>query len=307
MNKSHYQTPRTLNLITLLVILIVFAVSSSVFAGELDFKIPDEGNKQILKLNDGSSVVGTITEVSDTEIEFQTDMGLLTIEKSSIKEITEVPKSDFKGGQYWYPNPNQTRLFIGPTGRMLKQGEGYLSDVWVFFPSVAYGLTDNITMGFGITLFPGVDFEDQLKYFTPKLGIEISDHLDFAVSALIMSIPFSTTDISGEDDTDNTTIGTLFGVGTFGSADHSFTLGLGYGFVDDELADKPVVLVGGETRISRKISIVTENWVFPGDADPIISGGIRLMGERMAIDFAYMRSLSDDAWSIPYLDFVYNF
>src|SRR5687768_16544543 len=40
---------------------------------------------------------------------------------------------------------DDTRLFLAPTGRPLRGGEGYFSDHWIFFPGLAYGVSDNFT------------------------------------------------------------------------------------------------------------------------------------------------------------------
>ena len=36
---------------------------------------------------------------------------------------------------------------------MLKKGEGYFSDYELFFPGIAYGVTDNVTIGGGFGSF----------------------------------------------------------------------------------------------------------------------------------------------------------
>ena len=174
---------------------------------------------------------------------------------------------------------------------MLKKGEGYYQNFWVLFSSVSYAFTDNITVGVGTTTIPEVSF----YYFTPKVGVAATENLDFAVGALILKIP-------------DHTAGILYGVGTYTGNDVDFTLGLGYGFAADELADKPMVTVGFEKRISRRTAFISENWVFPGFDDPLFSYGIRFFGESMAVDVAFYNTFSGISFpGFPYLDFVYNF
>ncbi len=70
----------------------------------------------------------------------------------SVFEITEVKlvsEDRFKEGKYWFPNPNATRLFFAPTARMLKKGEGYFADYFIFFPTFTFGVTNNFTLGGG--------------------------------------------------------------------------------------------------------------------------------------------------------------
>jgi len=231
-------------------------------------------------------------------------MGEMTIAKAKIREVKEVPVSSMKGGQYWFPNPNRTRLYLGPTGRMLKKGEGYFTDFYVFFPGVAFGVTDNITLGGGVSLIPGLDVDHQLFYFTPKVGFKPSENLDLAASLIMVRVP------GGDLDVDKPKfVGVLFGTGTIGNDANSLTFGVGFGYADTELADKPAVNLGGELRIARRLSLVSENWVFPEVDNPLISYGVRFFGENLAVDLALFNVLGEDAIfpGVPFIDFVWNF
>ncbi|UCC45686.1 MAG: hypothetical protein JSU65_07135 [Candidatus Zixiibacteriota bacterium] len=298
-------------------LLIAFAHANSM-ANEGDItqnlKIPEPGNRQIIKLDDGSTLVGEITSVGPNEIRFKANIGEISIEIARIREITEVSSDRFRGGQYWFPNPNRTRLYFGPTGRTLKAGEGYFSDYMLFFPGISYGLTDFVTIGGGMSVFPGLGMDKQLFYFTPKVGVSAGDKFALAVSALIVRVPVDVdddddADVDDDDEEDRAFVGLLFGSATMGSLDHSLTLGLGYGFVEDSLADKPAVVLGGETRISRRMSLVTENWLFPSADDWLISYGARFFGEKIAVDLAFATVTGEDAFfpGIPWVDFVVNF
>jgi hypothetical protein len=161
-------------------------------------------------------------------------------------------------------------------------------------------------MGIGITIFPGIGMDNQFLFFTPKVGFPAGENLDFAVGALAFQTPDFDED---DDDDDSYLIGVLYGSGTVGSADNSLSLSLGYGFVEDEMANKPLVIFGGEWRVARRMSLVTENWVIP-EVDPVvISYGARFFGEGIAIDLAFLNVANEDAIfpGIPYIDFVYNF
>jgi len=265
-------------------------------------RIPDEGLVQILNLKDGSNLIGRITEIKETEINFKTELGLLTIPIVNIKKIKEVPASSIKEGKYWFPNPNSTRLFFAPTGRMLKKGEGYFSDYYLFFPSITYGVTDNISIGAGMSIVPGLSIGEQIYYFTPKIGVKTAKNLNFAAGALLVNVP----DL---DDDNPSLVGILYGVANFGTPDKSLSAGLGYGFVEGDFAEKPMAMIGGELRISSRMSFVTENWIFPGLDQPLISYGIRFFGEKLSVDLALINFLGEDAIfpGVPYIDFVFNF
>ncbi|MCP4685344.1 MAG: hypothetical protein GY867_07835, partial [bacterium] len=222
---------------------------------------------------------------------------------------------------YWFPNPNKTRLLVGPTARTLEAGQGYFADLWLFFPGVYYGVTDNFTIGAGISIFPGVD--DQLYYIVPKYGFAASEDIDLAVSIFVFRLWNETACLG---------IGSM----TYGSDDRSLTCGLGLAWNDGGMADKPAATLGGEYRVSRNISLVGESWFIPGEIDEgeLVMGAVRFFGEKLSVDLglAYAvdnkgdRDLADDidydvdgydiedydtsydatTW-VPYIDFVYNF
>jgi len=256
-------------------------------------------NVQIIETTDGSRHVGRIVSVNDETIGFETDLATIEIPRSKIVSINEVPASSFVNGQHWFRNNNATRLFFAPTGRMLRKGEGYFSDYYLILPGMAYGLTDHFTIGGGLSIIPGIDLNEQIYFITPKMGYSPTDRFHLAAGALLLKLPVD----------DNKSAGIFYGVGTYGSPDLSLTAGVGFGFVDGNLSDKPMLMVGGEARISRRISLVTENWIFPGVDDPAISYGVRFFGEKLSVDLALINTIGDEAIfpGIPYIDFVFNF
>ncbi len=265
-------------------------------------RIPDEKSVQILTLEGGSTIIGRISEIKETDILFESDAGSLTIAIDKISEVKEVQASLIKAGKYWFPNPNATRLFFAPTGRSLNRGEGYVADYYIFFPMIAYGVTDRISLGGGGSLFPGAGIKNQILYFTPKVGLLRGEKLNLAAGILLAKMPGFWAD-------EAQITGILYGVGTFGPPDACVTAGLGYGFEGAEFATKPMVMLGGELRASRRLSFVSENWIFPGADEPLVSYGIRLFGETMSVDLGFITALGENALipGLPYIDFVFKF
>lgn len=274
--------------------------------------IPDSNHVQIITTHDKSIMIGRILEINEQEIRFKADFGELSIPIDKIANIEMVSIATMKDGVYWFPNPNATRLFFAPTGRMLKKGDGYFADYYLLFPAFAYGLTNNITIGGGMSLIPGLDFDKQIFYFTPKIGLKASDSFNLGIGALIIKIPDwdEDEDINPEDKAARSPlVSLLYGVTTLGSTNSSLTFGMGYGFVDDEPADHPMFMIGGEHRISRRLALVSENWIIPGADNPLVSFGVRFFGEKISVDLALLNTIGKEAIfpGIPYVDFVFNF
>lgn len=294
----------------LILVLIIFCLPLSASGQEKavskdSLKIPPPGITQILTLHDSSTLIGQITEIGDNDIKYKTNMGELTIAIADIKNIKDIPSDSIHKGSYWFENPNATRLYFAPTARMLKKGEGYFSDYYLFFPGVAYGVSDKLTLGGGMSIFPGVDINNQIFFLTPKFALKSSQRSNLAVGALIMALP----DLDDDDDDDSPVIGVVYGVGTRGGPDGAITLGLGYGFVNDDLAENPTLMIGGEKRFAKRMSFVSENWILPGIDQPLISYGVRFFGEGLSIDLALASPLGEDFIfpGVPWLDFVFNF
>lgn len=258
----------------------------------------DSTELQILTLRGGSTLIGRITAIGADSLTIDASVGRVSLPIASVIEARTVSADRMKEGEYWFPNPNATRLFFAPSGRMLERGDGYVSDYEVFFPGAAYGVTDNVSIGGGMSLFPtGID--KQLYYFTPKIGGEVHENVNLALGALVVGgIP------------DESTVGIVYGVGTFGPPDASITAGVGYGFAGTTIASNPVAMIGGELRVARNIALVTENYVIAStnSANPLFSYGVRLMGEKMTVDLAlFNASGSGTGIGFPYVDFVFKF
>ena len=199
----------------------------------------------------------------------------------------------------WFTHPNPTRLFFAPTARMLKKGEGYFSDILIFFPGISYGIYDSITIGGGFSFFPFSDINEQLYYFTPKFGLKIAKNFHFAIGCLLV---YWENFVSGS---------ISYLVSTYGSYDSSITIGLGGVYGNGKLSKKPIVMIGAEQRVSRYISLVTENYI-AGSGSNLFSGGLRiLLSKKTCIDLAIFFSpevmIFGELDRIPYIDIIIKF
>ena len=67
-----------------------------------------------------------------------------------------------------------------------------------------------------------------------------------------------------------------------------------------------MVVAGFETRVSRRIKLVSENWAFPGGVG-FISLGPRFMGDRLSADLGVALGLGDgESVVFPLVNFVYS-
>jgi hypothetical protein len=284
--------------VAMLILCVVLRVGSAGAQAASDVRsritVPDSAHLQIVTLIDGSTIFGRIVTVGADTVSFQTGAGTMQLSVRAIRDIRQISAEDVREGDYWFPNPNSTRLFFAPTGQQLKQGEGYFSDYELFFPGVAVGITDNISIGGGISIFPA-SASNQIYYVTPKIGFSPSDKVHLAGGVLFAG-------------TNGGTGGIYYGVGTFGDGNGSVTVGGGYGFAGGKIQSKPVGMLGAEYRVARRLAVVTENYVLPvAENNVLYSFGFRFMGEKLTTDLALANVSGSDIIGIPYVDFVFRF
>jgi hypothetical protein len=253
---------------------------------------------QRITLRDGSEIIGRVEFKDSGSIRFKTLSNItMTIPKREVKEV-ELLSGEVVGGGYRRADPNQTRLLFAPNARSLKAGQGYFSAYEIFFPFVAVGVTDFVALAGGMTLFPGAS--DQLFYLAPKIRAIHVQNLDLAGGMLYLN------STSGSADG----VGILYGVGTYGTADQALTVGLGWGFAEGKVKDKPILLLGGETRVSNSVKLITENWIPPNSHVSLLSFGIRFFGDNLAADLGFIYPAGSDISGfpfLPWLGFAYNF
>ncbi|NOY06528.1 MAG: hypothetical protein GXO82_07850 [Chlorobi bacterium] len=247
---------------------------------------------------DGSTVKGWITaEQPDTVTISMSSGATMSAPRKMIREIREI-QVDKYGYRF---DPNRTRLFFTTTGRSLRAGEGYFSVIQIYFPMVTYGLTDRVSLSGGFTLMPGA--ESQLLYGNLKFGILTEGVFQAATGVLYISIPG---EFGG---------GILYGAGTVGNNNDAVTVGFGWGFdAENGWSSTPIIVAGGEIRVSNSVKIITENWIFVyEDVSTFVSLGIRLFGKDIAGDLGLittaelMRHANEGLPFIPWLGFTYNF
>lgn len=265
----------------------------------------DTTNSYKVMLMDGSELIGKILEQDSSQIVMQTSViPRLAIPRDKITKIEALSASNYKKGEYWFENPHATRYLIGPSAFNLKKGEGYYQNTWIFLNSFNVGLTNHISLGGGlefISTFSGLTNGkfDPIFYLTPKASFQVSERFHAGGGILYLHAP------------DNSNGGIGYGMATYGNTDNNITAGIGWFFSSFEFENRPVITISGMKRISRKLGLVSENWILPAnDYMGLYSYGIRFFGEKMAVDLAFInnRDIFDFLFiGIPYVDFVVKF
>jgi hypothetical protein len=249
-----------------------------------------------VRLEDGSTVYGRVVSVAGDAVTLETPSGAtVTLERDRVVSVEPV-RGTVRGGRVWNDDRVTDRLFATPTGRTLPGGAGHAGFQELFFPYVTYGLVDRLQVTAGTTILPGIIGE--LWYVAPKVAIVTTPNVQLAAGAAVF---FLTGDIY-EDDEDET-FGTVHASVTLGPPGRAVHLAVGVPYLADgtdddlEFADKPLFLVGGEYRFHRSAALVTDNALAPGESGGLLSGGVRLMGERLSADLGLAILVDENDWT----------
>jgi hypothetical protein len=196
-------------------------------------------------------------------------------------------------------DPSDSRLFLAHTARPVPPGKGYVLDYLVFFPVASVGVTSRLSLTGGMSLLPFTP--DQILYVAPKLNVLETSSASLAAGVLYMRI-VGFIPASGY-------AGIAYGVTTIGSAETAATVLIGFPFASGGWERRPLVVIGGETRVSARVKLLGEGWRIPGtDAVPLV-GGLRLIGRHVSWDFGLLFLLGGRATPsgfLPWVDFAYH-
>ena len=264
--------------------------------------VSDTSLRHVIRLRDGSTLFGRITAVTADSVRVRLEQGEVGLARSGINDVRQVPVTSFRNGQYWFENPHPTRLLFSPTAFPLEKGTGYYSNTWLFIHTFATGITDRFTLAGGATTIPGVALNENPFYLLPKYTVLNGDRTQVALGALIGFLPFNS------DPGEVKSAGLLYAVGTTGTKESNLSLGLGWGYANEEVTGNPTVMIGGQGRVSRRVSLISENWFFSNgsDTEGVFSYGFRFLGENLSVDLAWVTALGEGV-GVPWLGFAFRF
>ena len=270
----------------------------------------------VITLKDGQQLTGNMSCKEDQCTLSSGSEMTLKFKRSSVQSIEYVGEQEkdkrtkaIKGDQ---PEPNRTRYLYSPSAFSLKSGEAYLSQKQLFFTSVAYGVTDQLTLLAG-AIIPAwaLGLEGFNMILGGKYAFELSDHFRLAVGSEAFIFP----ELKGG------LVQTFIGL-TYGTQTDHLTLNVGKPFLvttDEEFRDSQdngliMFSLSGNTRLTELIRLVSENWLIVTDASSeylhFNSLAARFQGAKMAADLGFIFFGVDGTvfpLPLPWLDFTYNF
>jgi hypothetical protein len=250
-------------------------VCLAAFTTSLAAQAADSMRVTIVTLRDGSRLVGTLVRADADSVILHGALGRLAFARGNVARVRTLAASESGGGRFTFPS-HGSRLVFGPTARVQARGDAYVANHMLFLFDGSAGIGQNVSLGGGVTLLPGIDLRDNLFYALPKIGLVQSERINVAIGALMGGIaPRHESAIS---------FGIAYGVVSFGPPTQSISIGTGWGYLNGGWADRPALMVGGEVRVADRLALLTENYSVPGAGAPFLSFVARIYGERMSGD-----------------------
>lgn len=272
------------------------------------------GSSYSVEVSSGNRFIGVLQAATPEALDFATpDLGPVHVLRTSLRELVLLTAEQARAGRDYVGNGE--RLFFGPTARNLRRGEGSVQDIDVFLLTANYGISNNFSLGVIATFIPAAGSYNVFG-ITPKVSVPLSESVHVGAGALLLFVGGGS-------------VGVTYANATVGSADHNLTGGLGFGFSGSGgFGSTPVLMVGGATRVGRRISLVDETYVVHssgrnGDLSatgvagilglrvtwPRISGGLGLAYAGFSYNDTYSSSRvsNSNGGTFPYLDVAFRF
>jgi hypothetical protein len=287
-------------------VLILLSMTLALVARSQDIPLAelhaDSTVQYLLRMKDESRIRGSIVAIDGKELTVHTQkLGDIRVQRSDIASAVVLSDSNYRNGQFWFPTPVASRYYFAPSAIPMDAGRGYYQNNLLFINSFAYGLSRTVSIGAGfevISLLTG----DPIWLLSAKAGFPVAKNIHLGAGTLLIAL----SDFSRYDG-HRPTLGTAFGLATFGSKENNITFGAGYGYgnVYNEQSDpgafRMTGTISGTARLGKRIAFCSENWILPNAFnDPVLySYGIRVLGDRSSFDIALINNAAIAKYVFP--------
>ena len=160
-------------------------------------------------------------------------------------------------------NGHASRYVFSPSGFGIEKDSAYLNVVGPLI-DFQYGITDKVSVGIGTPFFLGV-------YGTASYHTQIADKL-FVKTGALVGVPTYGQGL----------FALPFAVGTYGTPDNQFSLGVGYSSFnsDDFELNGTAINIGGYHQLGNRAGFVYEVWYLPNTETAIISPNFRIYSKK---------------------------
>jgi len=246
--------------------IIIFAIFSFTLSAQVTDTLAQRTVK--IKTLDGTIISGELLSQDANTMTVKAHYGQSTIKKSNIAELEYIQEpQDLRGNSY-----SGSHYLFNQSAFSLGKGRTYYENTYLALNAFTFGVPDNFSVTAGMEFvslfasrFPGI-------FVTPKVSIPFEGGA-FALSTTFFTYP-----------SESFNVGIMQATFTLGDLDNNFSVGAGYGYsFEDGFQDDVIpVFISGITRVSDRVSILSENVIVTGDGftEGVLSAGVRVHGKK---------------------------
>jgi len=256
----------------------------------------DSNTVIVIARTKGADVSGRVVATDDTSLTLLTMKSKRVVLPSRTVESWRVRRGTLTARGFRDTDLHTSRLFFGPTARTLERHTGYAAAYDVVIWAGAYGVSDRVMVSGGFSMMEGWDSAANKvtgakgpAWLDARVGIFRSSKAAVALGALLGTV----TGPGGGS------LGNAYAVATLGSNDHAVTLLGGYPFSRENLANEPTFMIGGETRISSRLKLMTEVWRVPSTTATHAVWGVRWFNDRLVVHVGALDRLDSHLRAFP--------
>jgi hypothetical protein len=248
-----------------------------------------------IEMKDGSFLQGKlISKQNDSIVIESASVGRLKLAIANMKNISDKPIVEpaiisYPDPQFGFRSPHANRSFALPTAFGIDKGEWYYSNQMIVSHQLAYGFSDNFSMGMGTVIVPGAGVA---FYVNPKISFKITEGVRVGSTVILGLVP-------GEG-----VGGLIQGFITFGNRNHNVTLGRLQTFVGGEDFSGSLNLINTQVRLSPRFGLLAEAYLSDNSGSgQIFSIAGRYFTNRFSLNLGIFIS-SEDTEQPPVLPLV---
>jgi hypothetical protein len=246
---------------------------------QIDQRVPiDTVGEYDITLKDGTKLNGQILERDEEFFTIKVkELGTVRLSADLIRSYVLINANPDKplrgrrgrvsGGENLFENQFGFKYFFFPTAQPAEPKKLYISAHYYIFSSVSYGINKSWSAGASFLNFGGEYFHTA---FT-KVTLNPDALVKFAISAQYL----------GFQNSGYKSVGYFQFIITSGGPRNNFTIGAGKVFSRGDFANGTVATLGLVSRISRKVSIISQNHLILGSLSTSDSFGILIVGARL--------------------------
>lgn len=268
----------------------------------------------LVTLEDNTFIFGVYRERIGDKFFFQTNYySTLIANVNDIKYVRKVSEENVFNGRYAPSNVHFNRYFFAQSAFNIPKHSVNFS-TYSFFTSIEYGIVDHVSISGGLSLLSVLNSEGfiNVRIISPKVGgFKISDNVTAGAHAFYAVFDGDTHRMASS-------------IWTLGDKNQNLTFGLGYFSLTKNVNSRmPItnilvserktftsghITLSGMTRITRKMFLMTENWLRRSPELPsMYSLGFRLAGSKFMFDFCMLYQDRRFNEFSPFIGFSYKF